>query len=113
MNDSGPDFDIELAAQFRSEHTHLRAEPFVSTTLHRVAAERMRTTVVKYALQAAALLAVAWASPWLIEASTLLSNELDGLFAKASALLGTPIGMLAAALGVTVSAALFRARMSR
>lgn len=106
MNDSGPDFDTELAAQFRGEHTHLRTEPFVSATLDRVAAERMRATVVKYALQAAALLAVAWASPWLIKASTLLSNQLDGLFA-------TPIGMIAAALGVTISAALFRARMSR
>ena len=106
MNDSGPDFDTTLAARFRSEHTHLPAEPFVRATLHRVAAERARASVVKYTLQATALVAVAWASPWLIKASTLLSNALDGLFA-------TPIGMIAAALGVTISAALFRARTSR
>jgi hypothetical protein len=113
MNDSSPDFDPTIAARFRSEHTQLPPEPFVRTTLRRVAAERVRARIVKYALQAAVLVAVACASPWLIKTSTLLSNELDGLFAKASTLLGTPIGMIAAALGATISAALLRARTHR
>lgn len=106
MNDSSPDFDASLAERFHREHTHLPAEAFVSATLQRVATERTRATVVKYALQVTALIAVACASPWLIDASTLLSNQLDGLFA-------TPIGMIAAALGVTIGAALLRRRMNQ
>jgi hypothetical protein len=113
MNDSSPDFDMTLAERFRSEHTQLPAESFVKATLQRVAAERVRARIVRYALQVTALVAVACASPWLIEASTLLSDELDGLFAKAYVLLGTPTGMIAAALGVTISAALLRARTHR
>ena len=113
MNDSSPDFDTSLAARFRSEHTQLPAEPFVGGTLQRVATERVRAKVVRYGLQAAVLVAVACASPWLIKASTLLSSGLDGLFAKASALVGNPIGMIAAALGVTISAALLRVRIHR
>ena len=113
MNDSGPDFDVTLAARFRSEHTQLPAESFVRATLRRLAAERVRTRIARYALQVTAFIAVACVSPWLIKASTLLSTELDGLFEKASALVGTPIGMMVAALGVTISAALLRARTQR
>lgn len=106
MNDSSPDFDTTLAARFRSEHTNLPAEPFVRATLDRVASERVRVSIVRYTLLGASLIAVAWASPWLIQASELLSNRLEGLFA-------TPLGMIAAALAVTISAALLRMRTYR
>jgi hypothetical protein len=106
MNDSNHDFGTTLAARFRREHTHVPAEPFVRVTLQRVAAERVRLRVVKYTQLGAALIILAWASPWLIEASVLLSNQLDGLFA-------TPLGMIAAALAVTISAALLRMRTHR
>lgn len=113
MNDSSSEIDATLLERFRREHTHVPAEPFVSATLRRVEAERARATAFRYALQAAVSIAVILASPWLINASALMSEELEGLFAKASALLGTPLGMLAAALGVTISAALLRPRTHR
>ena len=106
MNDPSPDFDATLAARFRSEHTQLPGESFLRATMQRVEAERKRAVIVKYSVQAGALVAAALASPWLIKMSTLLSNELDGL-------LQNPIGMIAAALGVTISAALLRARIHR
>jgi len=113
MNDSLPEFDTTLAERFRNEHTHIATEPFVSNTLSRVATERTRATAFRYAIQAALLIAVIWASPWLIKASALLSSGLDDLFAKLTELLATPVGMGAAALTLIVSAALFRRLTNR
>ncbi len=107
------EFDPALEALFRSEHTHIADEPFVGATLKRVAAERARSAVLRRALQAAALIAVIVASPWLIDGSVLLSDLLDQGFARASAWLATPAGM---AIGVIVGVALavlYRTRTRR
>jgi hypothetical protein len=113
MNDSVPDFDITLAERFRSEHTHISAEPFVGNTLKLVATERARVHTIRNVMQAALLIGMIWASPWIIKASSLLSSTLDSLFAKLSALLETPVGMGIAALTLIVSAALLRRLTSR
>jgi len=107
------ELDPFLSERFRSEHTQLAPEPFLSVTLRRVEAERARARTRRYIGQAIALIGVIWASPWLVQASTLLSARLDGLFAKASWLFHTPIGMGIAALGMILGAALFRGRTSR
>jgi hypothetical protein len=112
MNDPLAELDPALAARFRNEHTHVADEPFVAATLQRVAAERARAAITRRVLQAAALIAVIAASPWLIPGSVLVSNVLDQGFARASAWLATPAGI---ALGVVVAALIvvYRARAAR
>ena len=110
MNDPLPDLDPALAARFRGEHAHLPAEPFVGATLRRVAVERARSATLRRVLQAVALVAVLAASPWLIEASTLLSAALDKGFAQVSGWLATPAGM---AIAGVVAAAIFALRYRR
>lgn len=107
------EFDTALAERFRSEHTQLAPEPFVSVTLRRMEAERARIRTRRYIGQAALLVVVIWVSPWLVKASALLSARLESLFAKASWLFDTPIGMGIAAPGLNLGAALFRGRISR
>jgi hypothetical protein len=77
-------------------------EPFLTSTLRRVATDSRRAVVLKRVLQATGLLALVVASPWLIEASVWMSGALDVLFAWLStsvvgrALVAT--GLLAAAI---------------
>jgi hypothetical protein len=110
MNDPLPDLDPALAALFRGEHAHLPAEPFVGATLRRVAAERERSATLRRMLQSVALIAVLAASPWLIEASTLLSAALDKGFALVSGWLGTPAGMAIAGVAAVILALRYRRR---
>jgi hypothetical protein len=99
-NDQFEDRDPLLEGLFSREHTHLPAEPFSSTTLQAIAAERKRAAWTRLLLQAAALLALVVVSPALIAGSIWLSSRLDDVFALASSWLATPLGMGAAALVV-------------
>lgn len=112
MNDPTNDLDPALEALFRREHTHVAEQPFVAATLTLVAAERGRAAFARRALQAAALIVVIAASPWLIDGSALLSSSLDSLFARASAWLATPGGVAAAAVAAVAVVAV-RARWRR
>lgn len=105
------EMDPTLRALFDADRAPLPAEPFVSATLARVAAWRRRATLVRGVLQATAVLAVIWASPFLIEASIKISALLDALFTRASEWLGTPAGMLVAFVGCIAVVALNRRRI--
>ena len=102
------DSDDALRAFFAREHRHVAEQPFLRDTLKRVAAARARRAWTKRALQAAALVAVIVLSPWLIEASSLLSAKLDELFALVGERLGTPAGIAVVALAVAVVVVLRR-----
>ena len=116
MNDDHNDhrddeFDPRLAELFRREHGHLAAEPFATATLRAIAADRKRSAIRNRLLQGAAVLAVIFLSPRLIDASVWISSRLDELFASASAWLATPLGLGAAALLVVAALATKRARI--
>jgi hypothetical protein len=93
------DSDDALRAWFAREHRHVAEQPFLRDMLKRVAAARTRRAWMRRALQAAALVAVIVLSPWLIEASSLLSAKLDELFTLVSERLSTPAGIVVVALG--------------
>ena len=101
MNEPDAHPDPQLEALFQREHTHLAAQPFLTSTLQRVAAERRRAVLVRRALQVAGLVAVIGAAPWLIDASVWISGTLDVLFVWVStSLLGKALlasGLMAAA----------------
>jgi hypothetical protein len=105
-------FDPRLETLFRQEHQSIPIEPFVGATLKRIAAERARVHRVRRLIEAAALIAVIVASPWLIEASVLISAMLDEAFALVSAWLETPSGTTIAIFVGALLAALFRLRVS-
>jgi len=116
MNDDHNDhrddeFDPRLAELFRREHGHLAAEPFATATLRAIAADRKRIAIRNRLLQAAAVIALIFLSPRLIDASVWISSRLDELFASASAWLATPLGLGAAALLVVAALATKRARI--
>jgi len=116
MNDDHNDhrddeFDPRLAELFRREHEHLAAEPFATATLRAIAADRKRIAIRNRLLQAAAVIALIFLSPRLIDASVWISSRLDELFASASAWLATPLGLGAAALLVVAALATKRARI--
>ena len=113
MTDPLHESDPALEARFRSEHTHIPDEPFVSATLKRVAAERARSVMTRHLLKAGALIAVIVASRWLIEGSVLLSEALDQGFVRVSEWLATPAGMATAVIASVALAALYRVRLWR
>lgn len=101
MNDRhDDDFDPELHALFRREHTHLPAEPFCGAALRAVAAERKRAALRARTALVATVVALVLASPLVIGASSWLAPRLDAALALASGWLATPFGMAAAALCV-------------
>jgi hypothetical protein len=106
MNEPDPALDPKLEALFRREHTHLGVEPFLTSTLRRVATDSRRAVVLKRVLHATGLLALVVASPWLIEASVWMSGALDVLFAWLStAVVGKALvatGLLAAAVAAAI-----------
>jgi hypothetical protein len=71
------EFDARLAAHFEQEHRHVPADSFVATTMRKVRAGRRRREVVHTGLRAAALVAAAVASPWLIAGVVRLNAALE------------------------------------
>jgi len=114
MNDSQPEFDPTLAARFRGEHAQVPDEPFVRSTLQRVAAARSRSTAVRRVMQAAALVAVIAASPWLIRGSVLLSDAMEQSFVWASTWFARPAGVAIVAIAAIAGIAFaWKARVFR
>jgi hypothetical protein len=116
MNDTHDDrgddeFDPRLTELFRREHTHLPAEPFATATFRAIAADRKRVALRNRLLQAAAVIALMFLSPRLIDTSIWISSRLDELFASASTWLATPLGFGAAALAVVAALATKWARI--
>jgi|SRR5688572_14025421 hypothetical protein len=98
MNDESQAFDPRLQELFRREHTHLPAEPFSSTALRALTAERKRVAFRTRLLQAAAAIALIVLSPMLITVSTWIATRLDPLFTLVSAWLESPLVLAGAAL---------------
>lgn len=111
MNDHDDEFDSRLEALFRREHAHLPAEPFSTATLRAIAADRKRIALRNRLLQAAAVLALIFLSPRLIDASVWISSRLDELFASASTWLASPVGLAGAAVVALVAVATKWARI--
>jgi hypothetical protein len=112
MSDDNDQFDPQLEALFRREHTHLAAEPFAGATLRMLAAERRRAALRTRLVQAAAVTAVIVLSPLLIGASVWISSRLDELFTSASTWLASPLGLtVGLGLGALAALAAKRARV--
>lgn len=112
MNDDRDDeFDPRLTELFRREHGHLPAEPFATATLRAIAADRKRIAIRNRLLQAAAVIALIFLSPRLIDASVWISSRLDELFASASTWLASPLALAGAALAALVAVATKWARI--
>ena len=94
--------DPGLEALFRRTHAGRPDESFVAATMRRVAVEKSRRRLGRRLVEAAVLIGIVAASPWLIDASVRLSALLDTGLTLASDWLATPAGMAA---GVTIVAA--------
>jgi hypothetical protein len=92
------DLDADLQALFRKRRTPRAEEPFVSVTANLIRREHARRSRTRLLLRVAAVTVIAVASPWLIQASVVVSNALDALFVAAGSLLGTTPVLLIAAL---------------
>jgi hypothetical protein len=92
------DFDLELHAVFRREHTHLPAEPFCGAVLRAVAAKHKRAALRARLALVAAVVALVLVSPLLFDAATWLAPRLEAALALASGWLMSPFGLGAAAL---------------
>jgi hypothetical protein len=90
------DLDADLQALFRERRTPRAEEPFVSATAKLIQRERARRSRAGLLLRVAAVAVIAVASPWLIQASVVVSNALDALFVAAGSLLATTPGILIA-----------------
>jgi len=95
--------DPGLEALFRRTHAGQPDETFVAATMRRVAVEKARRRLGRRLVEAAGLIGIVAASPWLIDASVRLSALLDAGLTLASDWLRTPTGM---ACGVAFVAAL-------
>jgi hypothetical protein len=109
MNNLDADFDVLLAARFEREHAQIPEDPFVGATLRRIRVVQRHAAWQRRALRVATLLAVAVASPWLIDASLRLSAALESSFAWIA---GLP-GSLVPGAGVLVLAAIVAAGARR
>jgi hypothetical protein len=105
------DFDPELHALFKREHTHVAAEPFCGAVLRAVAAERKRAALRARVALAAAIVALVLVSPLMFNAASWLGPRLDAGLALASGWLATPFGVGAAALLVLAALATKWARV--
>jgi hypothetical protein len=115
MDDSN-EHDPKLEALFAREHTHLSAEPFLTSTLAAVAAERRRGVVTRRVLQVAGILAVLIATPWLIEASVWISRGVDVVLVRVSTWLANPVGIVIVAMAAALVLSLarrWRVRLAR
>jgi hypothetical protein len=113
IRDTDEPLDPSLLQIFSEQHRDLAPEPFVAATRRRVQHERRRIQRVKRGLLTLAIVIVIVASPWLIAASTRLSELLDTSFALVSDWLGTPLGVLAALIVGGIVAFGYRRRLWR
>jgi hypothetical protein len=98
VNPGSDEFDPQLEALFKREHTHVADEPFLAATLRAVAVTQRRERLKTRLVVAAAVVGVVLLSPQLIAGSVWVSSRLDELFAVVSAWLASPYGMTAAGL---------------
>ena len=108
--DTHDDCNRDLRDLFDGEHRQLPPDPFLKSTAARVARARARATVLRRSLQAAAILAVAVGSPWLISSSALLSARLGALFTLTAEWLSTRAGTASALLLALVAILALRRR---
>ena len=88
------DLDRDLLERFRNQSNVLPEEPFVQQTGRKIEAVRVRREWLQRGFVVIGVLAIAVASPWLIDASVLLSNTLDSTFSVAESFLETTIGLI-------------------
>lgn len=94
------DFDALLKARFEREHQHVPVGPFVAATMRRIRIESRITAGVRTVVQAAVLVALILASPWLIAGAARLNAALGSSLAWVTGLPGAWLlgGLAAAAL---------------
>lgn len=103
MNDVDPVHDDFLAAQFRRAHPTVAPEPFVRAVRARVAAAGSRARARRLALRGVGVVALVFASPWLIEGSRRLSQPFEEGLATVATWLLSPVGA-ATAVGIALVA---------
>ena len=107
MNDENHELpDPRLEELFAREHAHLPAEPFSTTALRAIAAQRTRAMWTVRALQAAGLVALIALSPLLRSASLWVAARLDVLTAWAAESPASPFvlaGMVLCALAAVAT----------
>jgi hypothetical protein len=104
MTGMEPELDNELRRLF--DHNAARELPpdaFLSDTRRRIAAKRSGRRIARTLAEALVIALIALASPWLIEASTVLSDWLGMFFARLSDFLGSPMGIGLTGLGLAVA----------
>jgi hypothetical protein len=93
MNDENPEnheLDPRLEELFAREHTHVPAEPFSSTVLRTIAADRQHAVVTTRVLQAAAIVMLITLSPLIIKGSIWVAMRLEELTAAVYAWVASP-----------------------
>ena len=95
------ELDTELQGLFdRNAARELAPEPFVGEARRRVAAYEFRRRLAGMLAQLLVVGLIAIASPWLIEASELLTRGLEIAFGLIADFLATPTGIGLTALGL-------------
>ena len=88
------DLDRDLLERFHAPRDDLPEAPFVNRIGTHIEAISNRRVWMRRGLMIIGLLAIAAVSPWLIDASVLLSNTLDSAFSAAESFLETTIGLV-------------------
>ena len=113
MNDDNPgnhEFDARLEELFAREHTHVPAEPFSTTVLRAIVADRKHAALTTRVLQVAGVVMLITLSPLLINGSIWVAMRLDEWTAAVYAWLASPVVLAGVAL---VALAAFATKWAR
>jgi hypothetical protein len=91
------EMEENLQSLFHERTQKLPEEPFIGNLLKRIQRRRYLKTVLQSLLLGAGLACCAALSPLLIKGSIVLSNTLNGIFARAEVFFATRTGMITVA----------------
>src|SRR6188474_234675 len=98
MNDENDGLDPRLEELFAREHTHVPAEPFSTTVLRAIVADRKHAVLTTRVLQVAGAVMLITLAPLLINGSIWVAMRLDELSAALYLWLSSPVVLAGAAL---------------
>src|SRR5262245_55309208 len=109
-NHANHELDPRLEELFAREHTHVPAEPFSTTVLRTIVADRKHAALTTRVLQVAGVVMLITLAPLLINGSIWVAMRLDELTAAVYAWLSSPVVLAGAAL---VALAAFATKWAR
>lgn len=98
MNDENHESASRLQELFAREHTHVPAEPFATTVLRAIVADRKHAALTTRVLQVAGVVMLITLAPLLINGSIWVAMRLDELTAAVYAWLSSPVVLAGVAL---------------